>query len=233
MPISEPDPRTITFCPANRALPCTGGEPMSWPIHRAPIAAPTGAASFNWRLRISGRETFTAGPFEGVTVIWSPEERRTSPWYDFPSSVCTTPACATALRMKMIATNRKDNFSPKEFSALVQRQIVIRHRQNHRVNRGAIDRPDAAPAVPARLPVNHVALLPRRAQQQRLDLVVICLPRLAADHVHRGGGVEIAVGEPLTLVAVLKKKIRAGGDLRIVILPANLQRINRRGRSRV
>src|SRR5207244_2597239 len=43
-----------------------------------------------------------------------------------------------------------------DFSALIKRQIVIRHRQDHRVNRRAINRPHAAAAVPAP-PMHHLA----------------------------------------------------------------------------
>src|SRR5437763_636151 len=86
------------------------------------------------------------------------------------AEICTTPPFAMALRKKMIATIRKvqQPLRNSGISPLIQRQIVIRHRQDHRVNGRAIDRPDAAPAIPPRLPVNHVALLPRGSQQHRL-----------------------------------------------------------------
>src|SRR5258707_1212640 len=66
--------------------------------------------------------------------------------------------------------------------SLIQRQVVIRHRQDHRIDGRTINCPDAAAAVPFGFPVNHFALLAGGAKQERFHLGVIGFPGVAADH---------------------------------------------------
>src|SRR4051812_21997653 len=74
--------------------------------------------------------------------------------------------------------------------SLIERQVAVRNREHGRVNRGGEDVVHAAVAV-QRLPEAGVTLPADVGDQRGFDPPIPLAPRVAADHVLSGGGVEV------------------------------------------
>src|SRR5687768_10302122 len=90
-------------------------------------------------------------------------------------------------------------------SALIKRDVVIGHGQNHCVYRSAVDRPHPAlTSVELGFPVKHVT--PEGSnifEKDIFELAIPLHPGFSAQHVLRRRGVKIAIGEPLITALIV------------------------------
>src|SRR3954471_22483498 len=78
---------------------------------------------------------------------------------------------------------------------LIEWNVVIRHGEDHGINRGAVDLSNGMALVEFTVPIRHFALRRHCFEQGVLELRVPIPPRFAPNHVLRGSGVKISVGE--------------------------------------
>ena len=103
---------------------------------------------------------------------------------------------------------------------------MIGHREDRGEDRGGVYRPH--PTAALGFPVDGIAGPARAFEDGATDHAVPLLPRFATDHILRGGSVKVSVHIPLLRVAMVGEKIFGTFcHQRIVIMPADLQGINR------
>src|SRR5438477_1328136 len=155
-------------------------------------------ASSRRTVKFSDRSSAAATPVRGASVYFS---------------ACTAIDAAAARRPALLS--------------LIKRDIMIRHCENHGVNRGAVNLPDWPALVEFAVPVRGFTFHAHRPEQSILDFRIPRLPCIAAEHVERRRSVEISISKPLVVVLVVPQQIfRAAFDHRIIIKSADLQRVN-------
>src|SRR5690349_10978576 len=112
-------------------------------------------------------------------------------------------------------------------SSLVERDVVIGHRENRGVDGGGVD---GADFVVQRLPTGELTFALDVVHELFVHALVPALPGVAADHVLSGGGIEMAVGVPLVLVAAaVEEELGAGFDHLVVVEAADLEAVDAGG----